>query len=75
MSSQIILSTDPMTAANPFLGSADIPRFCLNASEWIAQQQAFREMAMQLGYFCLITGAFVGFISGYYYAKRKYGNI
>ena len=75
MSSQIVLSTDPMTTANPFLGSAGITSWCMNVTEWYQQQLAFQHVAMQLGYFCLITGAFVGFIAGYYYCKGKYGDL
>jgi hypothetical protein len=75
MSSQIVLATDPMTTSNPFLGSGAINQMCLNATEWIADQHAFQQTAMQFGYFCLVTGAFVGFIAGYFYAKRRYGDL
>jgi hypothetical protein len=75
MSSQIVLATDPMTTANPFLGSAAIGQMCLNKTEWIAEQHVFQQTAMQFGYFCLVTGAFVGFIVGYYYSKRRYGDL
>ena len=75
MGNQIVLTVDPLTTANPFFGSAAITEWCMNSSEWIYQHQAFHQTAMQFGYFCLVVGAFVGFISGYYYAKRKYGDL
>jgi len=75
MGNQIVLATDPMTTANPFLGSAAVSEWCMNSSEWLQQQQAFEHTAMQLAYICLIVGAFVGFVSGYYYSKRRYGDL
>jgi hypothetical protein len=75
MSNQIILSTDPLSGANPFFGSANVTSFCLNASQWTAQQKAFEQVAFQLGYFCLVVGAVIGFIAGYIYVKRRYGDV
>jgi len=75
MSSQIVFTVDPLTTANPFFGSANISQFCINATEWIQQKQAFEHVAFQLGYFCLVVGAFIGFIAGYYYCKGRYGNL
>jgi len=48
-------------------------QICYNTTEWFAISQGFRDTAMQFGYFCLIVGGILGALTGYYYAKRKYG--
>jgi hypothetical protein len=70
-SNQIVYNVDPLTTAYPF--GRDVQQFCFNASEWYVQQRAFHDVAMQFGYLCLIVGAIIGALAGYYYAKRKYG--
>lgn len=69
MNGQIVLSTMDT------LKDVDIREVCINASQWAVQQEAFRETTIHLAYFCLATAAIIGFISGYIYAKRKYGDI
>jgi len=69
-SDQIVFHADPLTTAYPF--GREVEQFCFNASQWYVQQQAFKDVAMQLGYFCLVVGAIIGALAGYYYAKRKY---
>ena len=73
MSGQIVFVTDPIGNANPF-GNVNVSEFCFNASEWLVQQQQFREVALQLGYFALVVGFLMGLVAGYYYCKRKYGS-
>lgn len=68
-SNQVVLK---QVLDNPFAMGENVDQFCFNATQWIAQEQAFRETAMQFGYFCLIVGAIIGALVGYYYAKRKY---
>lgn len=71
MSGQIILTTDPLGNANPF-GDEHVYEFCINASQWAAQQQSFRDVAYQLGVLCLIVGFIIGVIAGYYLCKNRY---
>ena len=58
---------------DPFAMGDGVTSFCFNATEWLVQQQQFTDTAMRFGYFCLIAGAIIGALTGYYYAKRKYG--
>lgn len=74
MGNQIVLLTDPFGNVSLF-GNSDVSQFCFNATEWLAQQHEFRDVALQLGYFALVVGAVIGFVSGYYYCKRKYGHV
>lgn len=72
MGRQVIFTTDPIGNANPW-GNLEVQRFCFNATEWEAQNRAFTDVALQLGYFCLAVGFIIGIIAGYLWAKRKYG--
>jgi ABC-type xylose transport system permease subunit len=69
MSNQVVLH---QVLENPFAMGENVEQMCFNATQWLAQQQQFRETAMQFGYFCLIVGCIIGALAGYYYAKRKY---
>jgi hypothetical protein len=73
MGGQIILTTDPFGNANPF-GNEEVYEFCINATQWMGQQQAFREVALQLGMICLIIGFMIGVFAGYYLCRNRYGN-
>lgn len=70
-SSQVVLHG---AMEDPFAMGDNVREFCFNATQWMAQQQAFMDTAKQFGYFCLIVGAIIGALAGYYYAKRKYGS-
>lgn len=65
MSGQIVLQTDPIGNANPF-GNEQVYEFCINASQWMQQQQSFKDVAFQFGIICLIVGFVIGFVAGYY---------
>lgn len=69
-SNQIVLH---QTLDDPFAMGEGVNQFCFNATQWMAQQQKFYDVAMQFGYFCLVAGAIIGALAGFYYAKRKYG--
>jgi hypothetical protein len=70
---QITLITDPFANANVW-GNPEVERFCFNASEWVVQNQAFKDVAIQLGYFCLAAGWIIGALTVYFMLKRKYGS-
>jgi hypothetical protein len=70
---QVILNNNPAFNLSPFAMSPGVEGFCFNANEWIAQQNQFREVAMQFGYFCLFAGVCLGLWIGWHLAKRKYG--
>lgn len=44
-----------------------------NSLELIQMSQAWHDLAMQLGWFCLIVGFVIGVSAGYLYSRRKYG--
>lgn len=73
MGGQIVLTTDPSGLAGPFL-SSETKQMCLNATEWVATQQAFKDVAYQLGLIMLLVGFFIGLLTGYYYCRNKYGS-
>jgi ABC-type xylose transport system permease subunit len=45
-----------------------------NSIELIQMSQAWHDLAMQLGWFCLIVGFIIGVTAGYWYSRRKYGS-
>lgn len=63
MGNQIILVTDTIVPV--------VNKTCLG----MVDVQVFQQTTIHLAYICLITGAVIGFISGYYYAKRRYGDL
>jgi hypothetical protein len=70
MGGQIILTTDPSGLSSPFL-SNETKQMCLNASEWVATQQAFKDVAFQLGCMMLVTGFIIGALAVYGYYRMK----
>jgi vacuolar-type H+-ATPase subunit I/STV1 len=65
MSSQILLNDLPLVVTTPAIDPGTLA----------AINQAWLNNATQLGYFALAIGFVIGFISGYFYLKRKYGNV
>ena len=70
-SNQIQFLKDPLTDAYPF--GREVNEFCFNTSQWIAQQRAFHDVAMQFGYIALAIGFLLGMSIAYRIFWVKYG--
>jgi len=73
LSDTITFLTDPIGNANPIAG-VHISRFCFNVTEWAAQRAEFKEVALQLGWICLVVGFAIGAVSVYFYMRSKYAD-
>ena len=72
-SNQIVLPSDPF-GYDPFGMGDGVREFCFNTTQWLEQQQQFRDIAVKFGYIALAIGFAIGALTMWLYYRNKYGS-